>query len=480
MKKNLPGKLHFVGAGGIGMSALAQMARSLGHEVTGSDRALHAPENSAIFQALCAQGVKLCEQDGSVYQSFTPEAIIYSTAIEEDNPDFKNAPAGMERIHRSVALERSIQELSAELNFAVTGTCGKTSVSAWLAEALENLGQNPGVISGGLINAFRSENLAGNYRRGSGRYFVIEADESDKSLLNYPTDAALILNIGTDHYSKEELARVFGEFAANTSRIAVLEDQAYKTIRSLHKKDFLPEHQEKLLFSTDVHAPDRIDGIRVIRLNGFSSGKDGAYAAIDGHAKIRLPGPGFYTAANALAVYTALLALGFSPGDAIGSVESFHGVWRRFNAAGKNGKGALVFDDYAHNVEKIISCIEAGRELSSNRVIALFQPHGFKPFGFMREELFSALEKNLRPGDRFVLMPVFYAGGSSSFSPTAEEVAAEYQMKTRHAGRYLTFSGRKAAQDYLHEHSASGDVILVMGARDNSLSNWARTIARTT
>ena len=179
-------------------------------------------------------------------------------------------------------------------------------------------------------------------------------------------------------------------------------------------------------------------------------------------------------------VYTALLALGFSPGDAIGSVESFHGVWRRFNAAGKNGKGALVFDDYAHNVEKIISCIEAGRELSSNRVIALFQPHGFKPFGFMREELFSALEKNLRPGDRFVLMPVFYAGGSSSFSPTAEEVAAEYQMKTRHAGRYLTFSGRKAAQDYLHEHSASGDVILVMGARDNSLSNWARTIARTT
>ena len=87
--------------------------------------------------------MKLCEQDGSVYQSFTPEAIIYSTAIEEDNPDFKNAPAGMERIHRSVALERSIQELSAELNFAVTGTCGKTSVSAWLAEALENLGQNP-------------------------------------------------------------------------------------------------------------------------------------------------------------------------------------------------------------------------------------------------------------------------------------------------------------------------------------------------
>lgn len=79
------------------------------------------PENSAIFQALCAQGVKLCEQDGSVYQSFTPEAIIYSTAIEEDNPDFKNAPAGMERIHRSVALERSIQELRARTEFRSHG-----------------------------------------------------------------------------------------------------------------------------------------------------------------------------------------------------------------------------------------------------------------------------------------------------------------------------------------------------------------------
>ena len=478
--KQLPEKLHFVGVGGIGMSALAQMARSLGHEVTGSDRALHAPENSAIFQALCAQGVRLCEQDGSVYENFIPDAIVYSTAIEEDNPDFRKAPEGTERIHRSVALERSIQELHVQTSFAVAGTCGKTSVSAWLAEALAHLGQDPGVITGGLVNAFRSDTLAGNYRKGAGNYFVIEADESDKSLLNYPTDAALILNIGTDHYSKEELAHVFGEFAASALRIAVLEDRAYRTICEFRGKNFLPEHLETLIFSMDPDAPVQIDRHRVIRLNGFSSTRDGAYAAMDGHAKIRLPGPGLYTAANALAVYTALLALGFAPDDAIRSVETFHGVWRRFNAAGINRCGARVFDDYAHNVEKILSCIEAGRELSSGRVIALFQPHGYKPFGFMRDELFSALEKNLGENDRFVLMPVFYAGGSSSFSPTAQEVAAEYRDKSLHPERYLTFPDRQSAQEYLRKQSAAGDVILVMGARDNSLSNWARTIALTT
>ena len=480
IRKQLPEKLHFVGVGGIGMSALAQMARSLGHEVTGSDRALHAPENAPIFQALCAQGVRLCEQDGSVYESFTPDAIVYSTAIEEDNPDFRRAPEGTERMHRSVALERSIRELHAQTSFAVTGTCGKTSVSAWLAEALANLGQDPGIITGGLVNAFRSETLAGNYRKGTGNYFVIEADESDKSLLNYPTDAALILNIGTDHYSKEELARVFGEFAANTARIAVLEDRAYRTICEFRGGDFLPGHLETLLFSTESDAPESVGGHRVIRLDSFSSTKDGAYAAIDGHAKIRLPGPGFYTAANALAVYTALLTLGFAPCDAIRSVENFHGVWRRFNAAGVNSRGARVFDDYAHNVEKILSCIEAGRELASGRVTAIFQPHGYKPFGFMREELFSALEKNLGPNDRFILMPVFYAGGSSSFSPTAEEVAAEYRKKSPHPERYLTFPDRQSAQEYLRGQSAAGDVILVMGARDTSLSNWARTIALTT
>lgn len=478
--KQLPRKLHFVGVGGIGMSGLAQMARSLGHEVTGSDRALHAPENAAVFQALCTQGVRLCEQDGSVYKDFTPDAVVYSTAIEEDNPDFRRAPANTERIHRSVALERALLELRAQTSFAVTGTCGKTSVSAWLAEALANLGEDPGVITGGLVNAFRSGTLAGNYRKGSGKYFVIEADESDKSLLNYPTDGAMVLNIGTDHYPKEELARVFGEFAGGAARIAVLEDRAYRIIRECRGKDFLPDRLERLLFSADRNAPERIDGIRVIRLNRFSSTKDGAYASMDGHAEIRLPAPGFYTAANALAVYTALLTLGFPPADAIRSVESFHGVWRRFNAAGTNSRGARVFDDYAHNVEKILSCIEAGREVATGRVIALFQPHGYKPFGFMREELFSALEKHLEKDDRFILMPVFYAGGSSSFSPTAEEVAAEYRNKTAFPERYLNFPDRESAGQYLREQSAPGDVILVMGARDNSLSNWARTIALTT
>ena len=477
--EKLPESLHFAGIGGIGMSGLAQMALAMGRKVSGSDRAYGKAENAVLFDSLLSQGAEVFPQDGSRYEKGElPGAIVYSTAVEKTNPEFQKAPSSIPLLHRSQAMELAIREQKSENNFAVAGTCGKTSVTAHLAEALKVLGADPGVLCGGLVNAFRTGKMAGNFAKGSGKYFVIEADESDKSLLNYPVDAAMVLNIGTDHYSREELCKVFGEFLRRTSRIAVIQDEAF-----LEMKNVLPvpvDHLEKMLFSVRNDSPACLDGIRVIKGTDYGKERSGAFTVkIDGMRTV-LPSPGLYTASNACAVYTALLLLGFASKDAIEAVQDFHGVWRRFDFAGRMHCGARVYDDYAHNVEKILSCLSAAKEVADGRIIALFQPHGFAPFSFMREELFSRLEKVLSSTDVFGFLPVYYAGGSASFTPASEEVAASYREKTCLSGRrnsYLSFADRNAARSFVRENAKEGDVILVMGARDNSLSFFARELA---
>ena len=471
--ESLPESLHFVGVGGIGMSGLAQMALSLGRVVSGSDRALSNPENARIIDSLRAQGVRLYPQDGSVYKELTPAALVYSTAIEEDNPDFKLAPPGTARLHRSEAMGLAIKALGGGGSIAVTGSCGKTSVSCWLAEALENAGQSPTLLSGGLSNRFGRDGLAGNYRRGKGRLAVLEADESDKSLLNYSSDYALILNIGTDHYSKEELARVFREFLKKVAKGAVVEEGAFSMIGAAGL-----EHLDLKLFSLEKGS-EKIGGREVLRLDSYRTSGGRALASFGGLPEIELPGPGLHNAANAMAVYASLRQLGFDAEVSLKAVQGFSGVWRRFELAGRSLKGAPVYDDYAHNVEKMLSCIEAARGLCGpgGGVKAIFQPHGYGPWGFMREELYPAMERCLRPEDAFCVLPVFYAGGTSSFKPTVEEVIADYQARGG-SGLYRSFKDRAEAEAYVDSQASASDVVLVMGARDNSRSNWARALAK--
>ncbi|MDD5698667.1 MAG: Mur ligase domain-containing protein, partial [Victivallaceae bacterium] len=206
-------KLHFVGIGGIGMSALAQFFAAHGCSVSGSDRSAEQPENQPIIAPLKAQGISIFPQDGSFRRHLTPDCLVYSTAIEEDNPDFA-AAAGIPQLHRAAALAAALRLSREKISVAVTGSCGKTTVTAWLAEALCRLGADPECLNGGLVNSFRSPDCAGNYRRGNGKYLVFEADESDKSLLVYRADYVLILNLGMDHYPKPELIDVFANFAA--------------------------------------------------------------------------------------------------------------------------------------------------------------------------------------------------------------------------------------------------------------------------
>ena len=236
------------------------------------------------------------------------------------------------------------------------------------------------------------------------------------------------------------------------------------------------KHLKVALFSTAPDAPAELHGYKVFRVTDYRSGDGKVTAKIDGR-DVHLPVPGLHNAANAAAVLAGLSLLGFDPEAVLPAIERFSGVWRRFDFAGRTRGGAAVYDDYAHNVEKICSCIEAAHEVCTGRTVFLFQPHGYGPFGFMRPELLPALEKVLKKDDVFAFLPVYYAGGTTSFRPKAEEVAAEYDAH-HPGGRYRFFATRAEAADFLRALGAS-DTAVVMGARDNSLSDWAKELAGT-
>ncbi len=447
-------KIHFVGIGGIGMSALAQLFAAHGCDVSGSDRGADQRENQAIIAPLKAQNIKIFPQDGSFIKSVKPDCLVYSTAIEDDNPDFLAAP-NIPRVHRAAALAAAINLNDDKISIAVAGSCGKTTVTAWLAEALYNLKADPVCLNGGLVNSFRLPDCAGNYRHGKGKYFVFEADESDKSLLVYKADYVLILNMGTDHYSKEELVEVFAAFAVNAGKGVILEQEVFNLI-----KDRLPENLDVIVFGQDVSGYKIVEGRAQVEI------KD---------TQITLPVCGRHNAFNAAAVLAMLSELGYDNESAKNAVENFNGVWRRFDYAGRSAAGVAVYDDYAHNPEKISSCIRAAEEICSGKVIAVFQPHGFGPLGFMRDALLAELEKVLRNEDEFILLPPFYAGGTSSFKPSSQEVITSWQRAG--SKKYFCYASRSELTEYLQTTAQNNDIILIMGARDNSLSDYAKSLA---
>ncbi len=461
-------KIHFVGICGIGMSGLAQAFHSLGHEVSGSDREI-SPDgvNAGLISFFVKTGIRIFPQDGSFAERFRPDMIVYSTAIENDNPDFR-ASEGTMKIHRSEALRMLLEAHPDKLSIAVTGTSGKTTVSAWTADALCALGLDPAALIGGKAVKFACGGAPGNFRSGAGRFIVVEADESDKSILNYAPDFAVILNTGPDHYPVEEQNKVFAKFAESARKAVVCAAELLPRVASAVKRPVFSfgegssSASEKQFSLLDYSSP-------------LSSGGR-AFAKIATKDKIfdvQLPVPGHHNAINASTVMATLRAIG-ATGDHVRAIGAFSGVERRFRICGRTAAGALVIDDYAHNPDKIASCIRTAKELAAGRTFFVFQPHGYGPLGFMQDKLRDAVRDNLSGEDRFILLPVFYAGGTTSFKPRSEDVAANFA----NAGiRNCEFRSSRDDAEELLSSTRDGDVIVVAGARDESLSQWARRLA---
>jgi UDP-N-acetylmuramate--alanine ligase len=459
-----PARLFLVGIGGIGMSALAQLLVWQGYQVAGSDRGADEPGKAELYDALQRQGIRLYPQDGSGVIREKPDALVVSGAVESDNPDLLAMPA-RPVLHRASALAQALRRVPAPL-IAVAGSCGKTSVTAWLAAALKALGEKVMMVNGGYALDFVSETTPGNfYSDFDPHWLVVEVDESDRSLSAFTPDFGLLLNVGNDHYSQEELREVFAAFLQKCQRgIACLQELAPLAAASQAAVSY---------FADEADAED----VSVIAPVDYYADAEGIHFQVAELATIHSAQSGRHSASNACAVLAALRLLPLEQDNAAfaQAIASFRGVRQRFEVMGQLPSGSAVINDYAHNPEKIAAAIATARERYGSPLLLFFQPHGFRPLEFMREALREALKGCLQAEDRLVLLPVFYAGGSASFRPSAAEVADELAA----AGlTVIAVADRQAAKEAIRSSDGRVKAVLVMGARDSSLRPWCQSLCQ--
>ncbi len=464
-------RVHLVGVGGIGMSGLAQLLAAVGCQVSGSDRDSGKSENQPLFEQLKQQNIKIYPQDGSFAQDGKVDYLIYSSAVEEGNKDFI-AAGDTPRLHRSAAMEQAIKLYGGNaVTIAVAGSSGKTSVTAYLAEVLDSLtGGDTGCLDGGMVKRFARPPFPGNFHPGK-KYFVFEADESDKSLINYQVDYAIILNIGHDHYSEEELAKVFTQFAQNVRLGLVVSKQVKQAIGA-----GMPEHL-RILTVADAVTHRMTGDVDFTPTRYYVSGGR-ARMELNGVYHLVLPQPGLHTALNMSCVAAMAELLGYKTPDITDALSSTGGAGRRFELLGL-AKGRIpIYDDYAHNPEKLACALQTAQELVEGKIIMLWQPHGYGPLNFMRQALVEKLLPVLRKNDVFILLEPFYAGGTSSFSPHAVEVINEWHTAKLAGENVFTLPCRAAVAQFLQENITDKDLVLICGGRDNSLPVWVGQLAQ--
>ena len=452
-----PAPVFLVGIGGIGMSGLAQMLCRQGHRVAGSDRQLIGPGRTELIAQLRLLGIEVFPQDGSGVRAVAPSLLIASAAIEEGNPDFQAAP-DTPRLGRAQALSAALSRSGTKL-IAIAGSCGKTTVTGWLASALRALGRRVEMVCGGYALATADAGIPGNYDCDADPEFsVVEVDESDKSLIEFSPDVGVLLNVGRDHHEHEELIRVFGRFLDGCRAGVVLAD-SLGSLFGAHGPALRSSFGLGGEVAPSQYAPSA-DGI-CFELSGIGSCTSGQL--------------GQHSALNAAAVAAVLRQLGEPAAGIAAALAAFRGIAQRFQRMDVPGQSPIpVYNDYAHNPEKIRASLLTAQEAADGPILAVFQPHGYGPLRFMRDELREVLADTLRPGDQFVILPVYYVGGTTSFQPTSAEVASEY------AARDLPVRGlhtRDALLAQAKEFAAAARFVVVMGARDPSLPEWTAQLA---
>jgi UDP-N-acetylmuramate--alanine ligase len=410
------------------MNAVAQLLVSAGYRVTGSDRFLDQGTRLPVLDQLEALGVELVPQDGAVLTQET-QALILSTAVEADNPERVAAKRlGVAEKHRSEALADCVRDGAL---VAVAGTSGKTTCTGWLGWVLAECGLDPNVVNGGGILGWKNETRPGNVRVAQpDGWWVVEVDESDRSLLRFDPKIALINTISEDHHSFEDTVELFRDFAARVRDVVVC-------------------------------GP----GVRTY-LEGVSSINA---RLVDVGEPVEISLPGQHNQRNAAAVKAVAEACGCDPQQVDAALKSFRGIERRLELCSPPGVGPRVYDDYGHNPEKIAAAMQAVRPVNG-RLIVLWRPHGFAPLLHNFDAFVTCFAEGLREQDEARILPVFYVGGTAPDSVCSDDLVRE-----------LTNKGKTAVvQDTYPENLELGpeDVLLVMGARDPELPLFAGRMGR--
>ena len=421
------------------MSGLALVARELGAEVTGSDRA-----DSPYCERLRAAGVE--PHIGHDAANVPPGAeVVVSTAIADDNPELSAArAAGAPVLHRAdllaeaAALKRCI---------AISGTHGKTTTSGMAAHVLLACGREPAFLIGGELRSAGT-----NAAWGEGEWVVVEADESDRSFLKLSPEVALVTSMELDHHatyrSQLQLERAFAEFVEPASTRIAWERAAPAGATETYGID-----------GGDLAASD-------VRLDAA-----GARFTVDG-VEVELALPGEHNVLNALGALAACRQAGVELAEAAEALRGFSGAKRRFEPRGRTAAGALVYDDYAHHPTEVRATLEAARTLQPRRVVACFQPHLYS----RTKHLAGDFGRALALADVVVVIDIYPARERAEDYPGVNGWLVAAAASDAAGGRPVYWAPQiDDAERLLGKLLVDGDLLITLGAGD--VDRVAETLA---
>ena len=445
--------VFFIGVAGTGMSAIAQYLAGIEKNVSGSDRYFKEGVENEIKEKLTAAGIDCFLQNGEGITTET-DLVVVSTAIEDTVAEVQKA----KQLNIPILKRSEVLALIAKSKrtIAVGGTSGKSTTSAMLFDILTYAGLQPGIISGaGLINIIK-EGKIGNAKVGKGEWLVIEADESDGSIVQYHPEVGLLLNIDKDHQEIDELMDIFGIFKKNTQRLFVVNES-----NALAKQLSFNAAND---FATD---PDSEAGYKAADFiqNGLTISFN-----INGTA-FNLQTVGKLNMDNALAATAVANQLGVDLKTCADALKNYEGIYRRHQLLGCK-KNVWLIDDYAHNPVKCARSIEACQPIG-NKVVAWFQPHGYGPTRFLRNDFVKEIAAVLRPQDEIWMSEIFYAGGTAVKDISANDLINDIKALGKNA---FFVADRNQFLETVRPHLTNNTVLLLMGARDPGLEQFGKEL----
>jgi UDP-N-acetylmuramate--alanine ligase len=436
--------IHLIGIGGTGLSAIALLLKERGYTVSGSDRTL-----SPLARQLSAHGVTVYagHDANNVLQA---DLVVRSSAIPDDNPEVLAAlQAGIPVLKRAEFLG---QLMDGYQGIAIAGTHGKTTTTAMVAWTFTSLGQDPSYIIGGV-----AKNLGNNAHAGSGRNFVIEADEYDNMFLGLTPDVEVVCTLEHDHPDcfptvesyKEAFIRFVHRLEPDGVLITCTDDAGTRWLASNHgRKDI-----RTLTYGTDAKADYRAEDLAPNQRGGFD------FTALYHGEKlttVRLQVPGAHNALNALAALAVTHIQGLPVDQAAAALAEFSGTGRRFEVLGE-AAGIVVVDDYAHHPTEVRATLSAARaRYPGRRIWAVWQPHTYSRTVTLLDDFIAALQL----ADHVIVTEVYAAREHSQGFSSAVIVEA-----MTHPSAYFAPTLPSATQ-YLLEQLQPGDVLLVLSAGD--------------
>ncbi|MBN1371236.1 MAG: UDP-N-acetylmuramate--L-alanine ligase [Anaerolineaceae bacterium] len=436
-------RIHFIGIGGSGLSAIARLLAERGYPVSGSDRAV-----SPLAEELRAAGIRVYAGHAAE-QVAGADVVVRSSAVPEDNPEVQAArAAGIPVLKRAEFLHRLTDGFQ---TIAVAGTHGKTTTTAMIAFLLNRLGQDPSYIIGGV-----SRDLGGNAHAGQGSAFVIEADEYDRMFHGLQPALAVVTYMEHDHPDcyptpadyRAAFAGFVGRLQAGGT-LLVCADQA--DTRGLVAE--IPASCRALTYG--VREPADYSAANLVP----QPGKGYRFDALRGGdllASVSLSVPGLHNASNALAALAAIDCLGLPVAQAAAVLEQFSGTGRRFDLRG-TAEGITVIDDYAHHPTEIRATLQAARAMyAGRRIWAVWQPHTFSRTRALQDPFAAAFAD----ADRVIVTEVYAA------REQANGFSAEAVVKGMDHPGAIFIPALEDVVVYLQKNLMPGDVLLVLSAGD--------------